>query len=327
MNRELTFAEAIKEATHQLMEHHREVYVMGEGVDDYKGVWGTTLGLIERFGTDRVIDIPLSENAMTGIALGTSLIGFRPIFVHQRIDFMLMCMDAIFNQGAKWHYMTGFKQNMHIVIRAVIGKSWGQSVQHAQSFYPIFAHFPGVKIVAPFTPQEAKGLLIASVQEDEPVIIIESKSLYGTKGEVNKNFKGLKIGKANIIKNGNDITIVGFSSGLTDIIDALPEIEKHGISAEIINAVTIKPLDFDTIIGSVNKTKNLIVIDITWEHFNLATEISSIVSEKLFGILERPPLRLALPDTYVGMSEELEKKYYLDRTKIIKKIFEWYKRG
>lgn len=327
MNKKLTFAQAIKEATYQLMEHSKEVYVIGEGVDDYKGVWGTTKGLVESFGLERVMDIPLSENAMTGVALGSSLLGFKPIFVHQRIDFMLMCMDAIFNQGAKWRYMTGFKQDMHIVIRAIIGRGWGQSVQHAQSFYPIFAHFPGVKVIAPFTPQEAKGLLIAAVQEKEPVIIIESKSLYELTGEVSDAFKAIDIGRANIIKTGNDITIVGFSSSLTDILDALPDIEKAGISVEVINALTIKPLDIDTIIKSVEKTKNLVIIDITWEHFNLATEISSIISEKLFGILQKPPLRIALPDTYVGMSEELEKKYYLNKTKLIKKIFSWYKRG
>ena len=327
MNKKLTFAQAIQEAMHKLMEHYNDVYVIGEGVDDYKGVWGTTLGLVERFGAERVIDIPLSENAMTGIALGSSLLGFKPIFVHQRIDFMLMCMDAIFNQGAKWRYMTGFKQNMNIVIRAVIGRGWGQSVQHAQSFYPIFAHFPGIKVAAPFTPQEAKGLLISAVKEKEPVIIIEAKSLYELNGEVDNDFIGIKIGKANIIKKGDNITIAGISSSLTDIMDVLPDIEDEGISAEVINILTIKPLDIDTIIKSVKKTKNLVVVDITWEQFNLAVEISSIVSEKLFGILQRPPLRLALPDTYVGMSEELEKKYYLDRTKIIKKIFEWYKRG
>ena len=325
MNRELTFAKAIHEATFQLMERYSEVYVMGEGVDDYKGVWGTTLGLIEKFGAERVIDIPLSENAMTGIALGSSLLGFKPIFVHQRIDFMLMCMDAIFNQGAKWNYMTGFNQNMNIVIRAVIGRGWGQSVQHAQSFYPIFAHFPGVKVVAPFTPQEAKGLLISAVNEKEPVIIIEAKNLYESTGEVSDEFKGIDLGKANVIKNGNDITIAGLSSSLKDIMDAMPDIENKGISAEIINILSIKPLDIETIIESVKKTKNLIVVDITWEHFNVTTEISSIVSEKLFGILQRPPLRIALPDSYVGMSEELEKRYYLNKAELIAKIMEWHK--
>ena len=323
-NRELTYSEAIKEATVQIMEKHPEAYLIGLGVDDYKGLWGTTEGLLEIFGAERVFDIPISENALTGIAIGTSLVGLRPIFTHQRIDFMLMCFDALFNHAAKWSHMTGFQKKVPLTVRAIIGRGWGQSVQHAQSFYPVFAHFPGVKVVAPYTPYEAKGLLAAAFLDDDPVIVIEARSLYSSKGYVPEEFYSLDIGKGSILKEGNDITIVGLSYVLDDVLKAEKMLVGKGISAEVINLSSIKPFDLDIILRSVEKTKNLVIVDITWEYFNMASEISSRVTTALFRILKRSPLRIALPDAYVGASKYLEKEYYLDADKIYKRIIDWY---
>ncbi len=323
MEREITYAEAIREATLQLMQNYEEVFVMGVGVDDFGGVWGTTKGLLDIFGEDRIIDLPLSENALTGIATGMALLGFRPIFVHQRMDFMLMCMDGLFNHAAKIYYSTGLQRKAPITIRSVIGKGWGQSIQHAQSFYPIFAHFPGIKIVAPFQPYDAKGLLIASVLDDDPVIIIEARSLYNDVGNVPDEFYSVELGKANVLKEGKDLTIVGLSYVLKDIFEAVKYLEEKDISVEVIDLQCIKPLDIETIEKSVKKTKNLVVVDITWEYFNIASEISSIITERSFSLLKKPPLRITLPDWYVGASEILEKEYYINSEKIINKILDW----
>lgn len=307
------------------MEKHPEAYLIGLGVDDYKGLWGTTEGLVDIFGEERVFDIPISENALTGIAIGTSLVGLRPIFTHQRIDFMLMCFDALFNHAAKWSHMTGFQKRVPLTVRAIIGRGWGQSVQHAQSFYPAFAHFPGVKVVAPYTPYEAKGLLTAAFLDDDPVIVIEARSLYNNKGHVPEEFYTLDIGRGDILKEGGDITIVGLSYILDDVIKTQKMLDDKGISAEVINLRSIKPIDIDIVLKSVEKTKNLVITDITWEYFNLASEISSRVTAELFKILKRPPLRITLPDAYVGASKYLEQEYYLDENKIFNKIMYWYK--
>ncbi len=323
MTRNISFAQAIKEGTTQLMERLEEVYLIGEGVDDFKGVWGTTEGMAEKFGRERVTDIPLSENGMTGIAVGTALMGFRPVFIHQRIDFMLMCMDALFNHAAKWHYMTGLQKKVPLTVRAVIGRGWGQSVQHAQSFYPVFAHFPGVKVVAPYTPYDAKGALIASVLDEDPVIIIESRNLYDDAGYVPDTFYSIPLGKASILKEGTDITVVSLSYGLRDVLAAAEELEAEGISAEVIDLKSIKPLDMETIIQSVEKTKNIVIVDITWEYFNIASEISCRVVDSLFNLLQRPPLRITLPDSYVGAGENMEKQYYNDSLKISDMITGW----
>ncbi|MBN2653630.1 MAG: alpha-ketoacid dehydrogenase subunit beta [Nitrospirae bacterium] len=323
MTREITYSEAILEATTQLMEGHPEVYLIGEGVDDFNGLWGSTKGLYEKFGDQRVLDIPISENALTGIAAGSALVGFRPIFTHQRIDFMLMCMDALFNNIAKWQAMTGYKQNMPFTARGIVGRGWGQSVQHAQSFYPVFAHFPGVKVVAPYSPYEAKGLLTAAVLAEEPVIVIEARSLYSKKGCVPEDFYTLDFGKGEILRDGSDVTIAGLSYILEDLLSASDLLKDKGISAEVINLRSIKPFDMDILIESVSKTGNLVIADITWDCFNLASELSCRVNEQLFTEIKRPPLRLTLPEMYVGASRESEENYYMSAESIAKKIFCW----
>jgi pyruvate dehydrogenase E1 component beta subunit len=319
----LSFGEAILHGTAQLMERHPEVFVIGEGVDDYRGIWETTLGLARRFGAERVVDIPIAENGLTGIAIGASLVGFRPIFVHARIDFTLMAMDALCNHAAKWHAMTGFQQRCPITVRAILGRGWGQSVQHAQSFYPVFAHFPGIKVVAPFGPRDAKGLLASAVLDDDPVIIVESRSLYGRREIVPREFYTTPIGEAEILQEGKDITLVGVSWVLDDVLAAAEALRARGVSAEVINLRSIKPLDMETIGRSVAKTRNLVVADISWEYFNLAGEIASRITETHFDLLDRPPLRVALPDQYVGASERSERNYYISGESLLERITRW----
>lgn len=327
MLRSITYAAAIKEATIQLMERDKSVYLMGEGVDDFRGLWGTTDGLVNLFGQNRVVDIPLSENGMTGIALGTAAMGFRPIFTHQRIDFMLMGMDSLCNHAAKYHQMTGMTKQAPVTIRAIIGKGWGQSFQHAQSYYPVFAHFPGIKIVAPVTPYEAKGLLIASVLDDGPVIVLEARGLYGDVGIVPEEYYHLEIGTADIVKKGCDLTIVGISYMTKEIMDSVAALESEGISVEVINLRSLKPLDLTTIRKSVSKTQNLVIVDISWECCSLARDIASQISDSHFKQMRRAPLCLVLPDEYVGASLLHEAHYYIDKHKLQRYVLNWWREG
>jgi len=326
MSRSITYAEAIKEATWQLMERDRSVYLMGEGVDDFRGLWGTTEGLVHRFGAERVVDIPLSENGMTGIALGTAAMGYRPIFTHQRIDFMLMGMDSLCNHAAKYHHMTGMTRKAPLTVRAIIGKGWGQSFQHAQSYYPIFAHFPGIKVVAPVTPYEAKGLLIAAVLDDHPVVVLEPRTLYGEAGVVPEEFYALELGKAEVMREGSDLTMVGVSYMTKEVMDCAELLQEAGISVEVINLRSLKPLDLETIGRSVAKTGNLAVADMTWECCSLAGDIAWRISDRHFKKLERPPLCIALPDEYVGASPQHEAHYYVDKTKLQRQVMDWWRR-
>src|SRR4030042_4368225 len=210
MPREVSSAQAILEATDQCMAEDSSVYIMGLGVTDPKGVFGTTLGLEAKYGK-RVLDMPVAENGMTGVAIGSALIGMRPIMTHQRIDFMLLSFDQIINNAAKWHYMFGGKMKVPLTIRLLIGRGWGQGPQHSQSLHALFTHIPGLKVVMPFTPYDAKGLLVSAVRDDNPVMYIEHRWLHNITGEVHAENYTVPLGKARIVKEGSDITIAASS--------------------------------------------------------------------------------------------------------------------
>ena len=209
--RQITYCQAINEALKQVMERDKAVFIMGLGVDDAKRIFGSTVGLSEKFGKGRAFEIPISENAITGVAIGASLCGMRPVMTHQRMDFMFYCFDQLMNHAAKWHYMFGGEFSVPITIRSIIGRGWGQGTQHSQSLQALFSHVPGLKVVMPATPYDAKGLLISSVLDDNPVIFIEHRKLYDVKGDVPEEFYKVEIGKANVLKKGKDVTIVGVS--------------------------------------------------------------------------------------------------------------------
>lgn len=302
------------------------VYVMGEGVDDYKGLWGTTSGLLDAFGPDRVLDTPLSENAMTGIAAGTAALGYKPILTHQRIDFMLMGMDSLCNHAIKHYAMTGQQSHLPLTIRAIIGRGWGQSIQHAQSFYPIFAHFPGIKIVAPANATDAKGLLVAAVKDPDPVLVIEARSLYSQKAPVPEDRYETPIGQALCVHPGIHLTIVTLSYMVPVVLETLPALQAMGLDAEVIDLRSIKPLDMDTIQASVQRTHNLVIVDITWECGSIAGDIASKVVDFQFASLDRPPLKINLPEDYVGASESMENSFYHDKNSLTTVIQSWWKR-
>ena len=315
---DMDYISAIKDAQKTLLQGYNEVLVYGLGVTDPKGIFGSTLGLTDEFGSDRVFDVPLSENAMTGVSIGLSLAGYKPIFIHQRFDFFLLAMDQLVNSAAKWHMMFGGQSNVPIVIRLIVGRGWGQGPTHAQSLHSWLAHIPGLKVVMPFTPYDAKGLLISSVLDPNPVVFIEHRWLHQSKGNVPKGEFQVDIGKANVLKKGKHITIVGVSLMVAEALKAASELEKYyGISAEIIDLRSVRPIDWETIVTSVKKTGSLIVADISHGLVSVASEILSYVSQHHFNYLKHKPIKITNPDLALPTSHFMSQQYYPDAQTLI----------
>lgn len=310
MPRQLKYAEAILEATDQKMTLDPSIYLMGLGVPDPKGIFGTTSGLGEKYGPDRVMDMPVSENGMTGIAIGSALLGMRPVMTHQRVDFFLLALDQLINNAAKWHYMFGNKMNVPLVIRLIIGRGWGQGPQHSQSLQSIFAHFPGLKVVMPATPYDAKGLLVSALEDNNPVVYLEHRWLHGVFGEVPQDLYKVPIGKARVAQEGTDVTIVACSHMVLEALLAAKQLKEEGISAEIIDLRSIKPLDKETILQSVRKTGRLVVADPDWKICGISSEIVAMVAEEDPKLLKAPPVRIAYPDRFTPTGWTLANHFY-----------------
>ena len=312
-----SYVDALNEAHRQLMESDPAVYVIGEGIDDPGGVFGSTKGLIQKFGPDRVVDIPIAENGLTGIAFGSAICGMKPIFVHMRQDFLPMCMDQIVNHAAKWFYMTGGKCNAPIVIRALTGRGWGSAAQHSQALHGMFTAFPGLRVATPATPYDAKGLLISAVRDGNPVMFCEHRWLYSFEGYVPEEMFEVPFGKAVVRKEGTDVTIVAVSLMVYEAVKAARELEKEGISAEVIDPRTIKPLDRAAIAESVRKTGRLIVADTAGIATGISAEITACACEDVFASLKTAPVRIGLPDCPTPASPELEKFFYPGANEIV----------
>ena len=317
--REIKYSEAILEATDFCLEKDSSVLVVGLGVPDPKGIFGTTSGLQEKYGDYRVMDMPLSENGMTGIITGASLNGFRPILTHQRVEFALLSIEQIVNQAAKWFYMNAGQQSVPIVIRLIIGRGWGQGPQHAQSLESWFAHIPGLKVVMPSNSYDAKGLLIASVEDNNPVIFLEHRWLHNTFDNVPPEGYRVPIGKARLARKGTDITVVSHSYMVLESLRCADVLAKHGISVEVVDLRSIRPLDSEAVLNSVSKTKRLVVADNSWIHFGVSSEIISIVTENIFDMLICAPVRIGLNDSPSPSTRALANHYY-PRAKIIAKV-------
>lgn len=281
MERLLTYADAIREGTEQEMERDPSVILFGLGVDDFKGTFGTTKGLLERFGPDRVSDTPLAEEAMTGVAIGAALAGLRPIHVHARMDYLLIGMNQLVNAAAKLRYMTGGAVNVPIVVRATIGRSWGQGPTHSQGLHAMLMHVPGLKVAAPSTPYDAKGLLIESIRDDNPVVFVEHRMVHYQKGHVPAEPYTVPFGKARVLARGDDVTLVGISYMAVECLRARRSLEEIGIHAEVIDPVSLSPLDTATIAESVRRTGRLVVVDTSWTMCGATAEIASRVVERL----------------------------------------------
>lgn len=319
--RHLTFAQAIREATVQSMEADKNVFVMGLGVDDPKAIFGTTAGLSEMFGGSRVFDVPVSENALTGAAIGAATLGMRPILTHQRIDFALLSLDQIINNAAKWHYMFGGKLKCPIVIRMLIGRGWGQGPQHSQSYQSVFAHIPGLKVVMPATPHDAKGLLMASVFDDNPVIFLEHRWLYNLKGPVPEEAYRETIGKARCVRQGKDLTVVAVSYMVFEAFRAAEILAKYGVDIEVIDLRSLRPFDGEAILESVGRTGRVIAADTGHKTCGYSAEIVAFVTENLFGKLKSAPVRVASPDIAVPSSHGLAVDYYPRASTLVETIW------
>jgi acetoin:2,6-dichlorophenolindophenol oxidoreductase subunit beta len=308
--RQLKFAEAIHEAIDICLERDRATYVLGLGVADPIGVFGTTKGLQAKHGPRRVFDMPVSENAMTGVALGSCLVGMRPIMTHIRLEFAMMAIDQICNQAAKWHYMFGGRSKVPLTIRMIIGRGWGQGPQHSQSLHAWFAHIPGLKVVMPSTPYDAKGLLISSIEDDSPVVFLEHRWLHNIHGPVPEGHYTVPLGASRIVTEGDDVTIIASSYMTLDAIKAGRELAQSGIRAEIIDLRTLVPRDDTAILRSVAKTGRLVVVDQGTLTGGFAGEIVARVTEQAFATLKAAPIRVTLPDCPTPTTRALSNYYY-----------------
>lgn len=311
MSRELKFFQAINEATDLCMARDPSVYFMGLHVPtDPKGIFGTTLGLQQKYGAGRVLDMPTSENGMTGVAIGSALVGMRPIMIHQRIEFALLAVEQIINQAANWHYMFGGQGSMPLVIRMLIGRGWGQGPQHSQSLQAMFAHIPGLKVVMPATPYDAKGLLIAAVEDNNPVIYLEHRWLHNIYGPVPEGHYTVPIGQARVARPGRDVTIVATSYMTIESLRAATYLEKDGIEADIVDVRTLNPIDVPTILQSVRRTGRLVVVDGAWKTLGFGAEVLARVAEELHGTLKAAPRRVTFPDVPSPSTPGLAKYFY-----------------
>lgn len=307
----LTYSEAIREATAIALEEDSSVVLVGLGVPDPKGIFGTTTGLREQFGKDRVLDAPISENALTGMMIGGALTGLKPILTHQRVDFALLSLEQIINQAAKWHYMfDGRGGTVPVVIRMVIGRGWGQGPQHAQSLHSLFAHIPGLRVIAPSTPQDAKGMLLSAIRDPNPVIFLEHRWLHGLKGPVSFGSKGSPLEGARVVRKGGDITVAAFSHGLIETMRAADHLAREcEVDAEVVDLRSLNPFDWPTLEKSVAKTGRLLAVDEDHRHCGFAAEVLARVAES--GLqMKAPPRRLTLSDCPSPSSRSLAAGYY-----------------
>jgi len=309
--RNLTYSQAISEGLVLAMRRDPSVFITGYGVDYPTGVFGTTKEALDEFGGSRVFDSPSMENALTGICIGASAMGMRPVIVHHRNDFMFLAFDQMLNLAAKWRYMYGGNAGqVPIVVRGIIGRGWGQGATHSQSLQSPIAHFPGIAVVMPAMPADAKGLILSALNSPSPVVILEHRSLFDITGEVPEGIYETPIGKANILRAGNDISVVCSSYMVVEAMRAAQFLSQFGISVEVIDLRSIRPLDEETIINSIVKTGRLIVADTSWVQYGVASEIAGLVAEKAFSYLKAPVVRIGLPDSPAPSSKVLEDAFY-----------------
>ena len=318
--REITYSQALNEALRICMTEDERVVLLGEDIGCYGGIFQVTKGLQTEFGPDRVVDTPISEAGFVGASVGAALTGMRPVTEIMFIDFTTVCMDMIINQRAKMHYMFGGKGKVPMVLRVNIGAGRGTAAQHSQSFHSIFMHVPGLFVAAPSTPYDAKGLLIEAVKNDNPVIFVEHKRLYNTRGMVPEESYRIPFGKAEVKRAGKDVTVFATHALVLSALEAAEEAAKDGIDVEVIDPRTLSPLDKDTLIASVKKTGRLLVADEDNKTCGVAAEVSAIVAEEAIEYLKAPILRNCSPDTPVPFSPPLEKAFIFGKDRLLESV-------
>ena len=318
--RKLQYSLAINEALHQMMAQDNSVFMIGQGVKSPWYVGNTAQGLLEKFSAKRVIDTPVSENAVTGAAVGAAVAGMRPVVVHPRVDFMLYAFDPIINEAANWHYMNGGRSSVPVVIWGIMNRGGEQAAQHSQALHALFAHIPGLKVVMPSTAYDAKGLMIAAIRDDNPVVYIDDRWLYEREDNVPEEMYEVEIGKGIVRREGKDLTLISVSYMAYESMKAARELEEEGIDVELIDLRTVKPLDEEIILESLRKTGKAVIVDGAWKTCGLSAEVSALLSEKGFNYLKAPVKRITLPESPAPASCELEKEYYPTHLDIINAI-------
>ncbi len=318
--RSLTYAQAIREAHAQLLSNDPRVFVIGQGLWSPWYAGASLQNIDKEFGRDWILDSPVSENATTGAAIGAALAGMRPIVFHPRMDFMLLAVDPIVNQAANWSYMFAGQVNVPVVIRAVINRGGEQAAQHSQALQAMFMHVPGLKVVMPSTPYDAKGLLIAAVNDGNPVMYIDDRWLYDETGDVPEEMYSVPIGSAAVRREGRDVTIVATSYMAAQAVKAVETLEKRGVDPELIDLRSVKPWDRELVFTSVYKTGRLVVADAAWSTCGAAAEIVATVACEMFEYITAPIVRVTLPDAPAPMSARLEKAYYIGADSIVSAV-------
>jgi pyruvate dehydrogenase E1 component beta subunit len=320
--RRISYREALTEAVAQEMERDPTVFVYGIGVPDHKKIFGTTEGLVERFGPERCFDTPLAEDAMTGFGLGAAIRGLRPVHVHIRVDFLLLAMNQLVNMISGFTYGTGGQVKVPLVIRAVVGRGWGQGLQHSKSLHSYFAHVPGLKVVLPTTPRDAKGLLTAAIRDDNPVLCIEHRWLYFAEDEVPEEPFVIPIGEGQVLRPGADITLVGTSWMNVEALAAADILARRGVSVEVIDPRTIAPFDPSLIVKSVRKTGRLVIADNDWIPCGFGAEVAACIAEACPQALRAPIRRIGFAFAPCPTVRELENRFYPNAENIIRTIEE-----
>jgi len=319
--RNITYRQALNEAMRQEMERDRNVFVYGLDVADHKRIFGSTAGLVEQFGKERCFSTPLSEDALAGFGLGAAILGLRPINVHIRADFLLLAVNQIMNMISGVHYVSAGAVKAPIVIRAALGRGWGQGMQHSKAPQSLFAHIPGVKVVMPTTPADAKGLLLSAIRDDNPVIVLEHRWLYDISDHVSPDPDAVvPIGLPNILREGKDVTVIATSWMNIEALHAATILSKHGISVEVIDPRTIAPLDDTLLVASARKTGHVIVVDFDWVNCGFSAEVAARISEHCFGQLRSPVTRIGFAPTPCPTTRPLENAFYPSAVEIIRAI-------
>lgn len=318
----LSYREALNQAMREEMRRDARVFLVGEEVGYYQGAFKVSKGFVEEFGPDRVRDTPITEAGFTGLAIGAAMAGLRPIVELMTFNFGILAMDQIVNNAAKLRYMSGGQLSVPMVIRGPGSAAHQLAAQHSQSLEAWFCNVPGLKVIAPATPHDAKGLLKSAVRDDNPVIFIEAQLLYGTKGEVGEGDYTIPIGQAEVKRQGDDVTIVAYSKMLLLVLDAAIELARQGVEAEVVDPRTLKPLDLETIVASVKKTGKLVIVEEGPRFAGLGAQIAESVYSNAFDYLDAPIVRVAGEDVPIPYSRPLEDAAIPDRARVLAAVKE-----
>lgn len=318
--REIQFREALREAMQEEMRRDPNVFLMGEEVAEYNGAYKVSQGMLEEFGPKRVVDTPISELGFAGIGVGAAMVGLRPIIEFMTFNFSLVAIDQVINSAAKMYSMSGGQYHIPIVFRGPSGNAGQLAAQHSQCFENWYANCPGLKVVSPSTPYDAKGLLKTAIRDNDPVIFMESEIMYGTKGQVPEHEYLIPLGKADVKRQGNDVTIVSFGKMVHVALETCKILEQEGIQAEMIDLMTLRPIDYDTVVQSVKKTNRCVIVEESWPLAAIAGELTYMIQKRAFDYLDAPIIRITGSDVPLPYAPTLIEAFLPNPKKVIQAV-------